>query len=436
MSKKTSYVVGLVLVVPVLVAASVFTVEARELTFEQRVEAQRAIERVYYSHQTGAIRRFDEVVTREILEGKVRTYLKQSAALEQIWNTPVTAEALQHELHRIASSTRLPGRLREVYAALDEDAFVVQECFVRAVLVDRLARSFFAFDDRFHDTSRAEAVEIRRRLTNVEMDPRTEEPHRAVVEISRVDTAELRQRGVRETLLDVKEDTGVTSVELAADEFPRWRAQLPAAIGEVGATEEERDAFVIRVILEENADRVRVASYTVQKVAWDEWWARTEDTFDGTRIRCTADPRSALPQPASGSDRTWEAAVASGQAPILSAESSTTSVCGNPDDTWEPTALDDPPEKRVQHSAVWTGSLMLVWGGWNNSFLNSGGRYDPLTDVWKPTSQTGGPVPRSHHTAVWTGSQMVIWGGSDSEVDPVSLDTDLWRIRSSRRLRS
>ena len=69
--------------------------EARDLTFEERVRAQEAIDHVYYSHQIGATRPFEEAVPRELLERKVRRYLKQSAALEELWHTPITQEALQ-----------------------------------------------------------------------------------------------------------------------------------------------------------------------------------------------------------------------------------------------------------------------------------------------------------------------------------------------------
>src|SRR5438093_867934 len=60
---------------------------------------------------------------------------------------------------------------------------------------------------------------------------------------------------------------------------------------------------------------------------------------------------------------------------------------------------------------------MIVWGGYYygrnpTSELNTGGRYDPSGDTWVPTS-TGPNVPsrRLGHTAVWSGSQMIVWGG-------------------------
>ena len=43
--------------------------------------------------------------------------------------------------------------------------------------------------------------------------------------------------------------------------------------------------------------------------------------------------------------------------------------------------------------------------------LNTGGRYNPGTDSWTATSTTNAPAARYVHTAVWTGSEMIVWGG-------------------------
>src|SRR5207253_1267502 len=40
------------------------------------------------------------------------------------------------------------------------------------------------------------------------------------------------------------------------------------------------------------------------------------------------------------------------------------------------------------------------------------GRYNPGTGGWTATTTTGAPAARDFHTAVWTGSQMIIWGGA------------------------
>jgi hypothetical protein len=82
-------------------------------------------------------------------------------------------------------------------------------------------------------------------------------------------------------------------------------------------------------------------------------------------------------------------------------------------DSWTATSITNAPSGRLQHKAVWTGSEMIVWGGWSggSTYLNTGGRYNPGTDTWTATSITGAPAARAVHTAVWTGSEMIVWGG-------------------------
>ena len=83
-------------------------------------------------------------------------------------------------------------------------------------------------------------------------------------------------------------------------------------------------------------------------------------------------------------------------------------------DTWLPTSLASVPAPRQIHSAVWTGSEMIVWGGDGATVLNTGGRYNPTGDTWTPTSLGANvPTPRYYHAAVWTGTEMIIWGGGN-----------------------
>ena len=80
---------------------------------------------------------------------------------------------------------------------------------------------------------------------------------------------------------------------------------------------------------------------------------------------------------------------------------------------WQQRFNGTPPEKRNKHTAVWTGSEMIVWGGTNGSTrLSNGGLYNPTTNSWAEVSTIDAPVARESHTAVWTGTEMIIWGGS------------------------
>jgi len=104
-----------------------------------------------------------------------------------------------------------------------------------------------------------------------------------------------------------------------------------------------------------------------------------------------------------------------GTATYVLPEISIPDVCTG--DTWAATNTTNVPEARTVHTAVWTGSEMIVWGGQGNSSrLNTGGRYTPSTDTWTATSTTNAPEVRQLHTAVWTGSEMIVWGGADGTI--------------------
>jgi N-acetylneuraminic acid mutarotase len=79
------------------------------------------------------------------------------------------------------------------------------------------------------------------------------------------------------------------------------------------------------------------------------------------------------------------------------------------------TVVSGHPKARYAHTAVWTGSRMIVWGGNVDSItlLADGEIYDPATDTWTGVNGFGEPSARSGHIAVWTGTYMVIWGGYD-----------------------
>lgn len=97
---------------------------------------------------------------------------------------------------------------------------------------------------------------------------------------------------------------------------------------------------------------------------------------------------------------------------------------GGRSDSWVPTAIDAHTPSAYLHTAIWTGSEMIVWGGEDTGVaLNEGAHYDPVTDEWTPTTSTGAPDGRAAHSAVWTGSEMIIWGGRLGAPPPlISLD--------------
>lgn len=92
---------------------------------------------------------------------------------------------------------------------------------------------------------------------------------------------------------------------------------------------------------------------------------------------------------------------------------------------WSPISTIGAPQGRFDHTAVWTGTEMIVFGGQarssthsGNVELNTGGRYNPATDTWSylaPLTMSGPETPdgRYGHFAFWTGSKMLVWGGTN-----------------------
>ncbi|MFH1422161.1 MAG: PKD domain-containing protein, partial [Planctomycetota bacterium] len=92
---------------------------------------------------------------------------------------------------------------------------------------------------------------------------------------------------------------------------------------------------------------------------------------------------------------------------------------------------------RCLHSAVWTGTEMIVWGGTNGvTDYGDGAKFNPATGIWTTLS----PCPlngRYNHKAIWTGSEMIVWGGqtgsgsyfaNGAKYNPM---TDAWTMLSA-----
>src|SRR5438128_10556739 len=76
---------------------------------------------------------------------------------------------------------------------------------------------------------------------------------------------------------------------------------------------------------------------------------------------------------------------------------------------------------------------MIIWGGTDGTnYVHTGGRYNPATDSWTPTGLANVPPGRMDHTAVWTGSEMIVWGGVDETFNDTNTggrynpSTDSW----------
>ncbi len=374
--------------VVLLVVFSINLFASQPLTFEERVKAQEAIERVYYSHRIWPKENpqpkppFEQMVTREQIEAKVTDYLKKSAALDQFWQRPITGEQLQEEMDRMAKGTKDPAILNELFAALDRDPYLIAECLARPILADRLCRNWYANDKKFHKEAKEKAEKALQTLTSENFCGYPEGQYSKV-------TYRLQ---MNDQALENLELTN-KAINLSQEEFDMVFAGTLGE-GRISGVQEKNDSFVITHTIFKSEAEIQIENLSFQKQGLENWF----------QDQCSI---SSFEEPI----------VANGEYfifPIL--ESSCT-------DNWAPTSTGiNVPSARYYHTAVWTGAEMIIWGGYDGAnCLSTGGKYNPTTDSWISTS-TGTNVPsaREVHTAIWTGTEMIIWGGNDGSI---ALDT-------------
>src|SRR5437773_2867930 len=142
--------------------------QPRAFSFVERVAFQRAIEDVYWRHRIWPRNggenpdpkpSLDAVMSQAQLENKVTGYLRDSLALEDYWQRPITTEQLQAEMDRMARDTKQPEVLRELFEALGNDPAVIAECLARPILAERLIGDLSSQDQTRHvESPQAEAL--------------------------------------------------------------------------------------------------------------------------------------------------------------------------------------------------------------------------------------------------------------------------------------
>ncbi|HVM46766.1 MAG TPA: hypothetical protein VMU04_02015 [Candidatus Acidoferrum sp.] len=144
---------------------------------------------------------------------------------------------------------------------------------------------------------------------------------------------------------------------------------------------------------------------------------------DGGRFNPAANSWTPLPINGAPAARASHTAVWTGSEMVVWGGGGDTRVlndgaCYNPSaNTWTALPTGGAPAARENHTAVWTGNEMLVWGGVGGRFYNDGGRYNPTARSWTVLPTVSAPQARSEHTAVWTGTEMIVWGGYSAAVD-------------------
>jgi N-acetylneuraminic acid mutarotase len=419
------------IIVPIVSALALFGPDPlanhsqRVLTFVDRVAYQRVIEEVYWRHRiwpkanAKPKRSLDSVISEAELENKVADYLRKSQALEEYWQRPITSEQLQAEMDRMAKDTKRPSVLREVFAALGNDPFVIAECLARPVLAERLTadRTVVAgvspASAKLFTADTAASTENRLRETTPSA-PSYRLPEIFVPNGCTDDTW---------TATNTKNAPAPRASHTAiwtGSEMIVWGGYDGSYLNTGGRYDPSTDSWA--AISTMNAPAPRGGNTAVwtgsEMIVWGG-----DDGFSvntGGRYNPATDTWTATNTTTAPLGRIFHTAVWDGSEMIVwggwnEFELGTGGRYNPGSDTWAATSITNAPSARFDHAAVWTGSEMIVWAGWNgsNSF-NTGGKYNPSTDSWAATSTTNAPTPRYDHTGVWTGNEMIVWGGKNA----------------------
>jgi hypothetical protein len=104
--------------------------------------------------------------------------------------------------------------------------------------------------------------------------------------------------------------------------------------------------------------------------------------------------------------------------------------------TWEPMS-PGPLSARSYAASAWTGSELLIWGGFTGDccvpsemFLDDGAAFDPATGRWRALPAS--PLSERAPFSVWTGRELIVWGSRDRTVRHLdgaayNPDTNTWR---------
>ncbi len=369
----------------------------------------------------------EAVVSSEQLRERAEDSVRLSNALAVQWQTPVSGEMLQAEMNRMAADTRQPEQLQALMAALGNDPALIAECLARPVLAERLVRDWYAYDERLHGEVAAQAAaglamvttpDDLRNTTGVYNEttwkvgePSAIEPTGAMV----LDETEWASERAQ-----VAERYGTSADAIPTGRVSGLHEDETGYFALVVLAQSETHLRIATVRWQKQPFDTWWAS---EKAAFDTTLAPVTFTYTLPRVQGEMMGESSwLPTP-SIPVRTNVTAVWTGSEMITFGGGSLGTGRTNDGwrynpatDSWFTIASVNAPMERFAHTAIWSGTEMIVWGGcgpFEYSFceLSSGGRYNPVTGVWTATSTTNAPAARLYHTAVWTGSEMIVWGG-------------------------
>jgi N-acetylneuraminic acid mutarotase len=391
--------------------------QSRAFSFAERVAYQRIIEDIYWRHRIWPKENpdpkpsLDAVMSQAQLENKVAGYLRDSLALQDYWQQPIASEQLQAEMDRMARDTKQPEVLRELFEALGNDPAVIAECLVRPILTGRLIADFSGQDQAQHvespQTDELRSMSVATTLGKV------------VYTLPEIADTCTDDTWTATTTANAPLARRFHTAVWTGSEMIVWGGGLSGAppFNTGGRYDPSTDSWTATSLTNALTGRTdHTAVWTgSEMIVWGGYDGtnvlNTGGRYNPTTNTWTATNTTNAPARA-GHTAVWTG----GEMIVWGGNGNTGSRYDPTTNTWMATSTTNAPTPRSRHTAVWTGSEMIIWGGDGSTGpshlpVNTGGRYNPSTNSWAATSTSNAPTDRYWHTAVWTGSEMIVWGG-------------------------
>ena len=377
------------------------------------------------------------LTTNQIYQ-KVTQNLNKERLLLENYNIELSDDLIQKELNRIVKDTHKPQKLNKLFSLFHHDPQQIAECFIRPILVDKLISENYYKDKNQFLTIQNEAL---RTLNNHKNNIWSKNNARLSKSIYQFNS-NIENRG-----LTINEE-GVELFSIAESNF---KQVLNHFLNDEYKLHETKQAFYFIQIKQLNESIFEKLTYSWQKPILLDWLSKKQynkNTFVPLNyfVKNISIPEIINNSPSSFTTlmknptaRVEHTAIWTGNEMIIwggndDFGNSDTGGMYNPmTHVWTELSLNNAPRSRVQHTAIWTGTHMIIWGGLHGSNdLNTGALFNPTTNTWTETTTVNSPIPTKEHTAVWSGTEMLVWGGnpSDNKVRRYNPQLNEWNISS------
>jgi len=363
---------------------------------------------------------FKEVKNAALVMDQVFDNVKKEAVLSSQFNIQISHEMLKHDLKRMVTQSQDMTGLKEMFSLLNNDPRTISECISRPYLVAQKIRYSYAWYLPIHHKTKTQA--------ELQLDD-----YKQYGELNNINSNEMVYQQQTDLTEYRHQPTKEFSVTLDEKEF---QAKIKAT--KRPQLQETASGFIYQEIIELSNHQLKVRNLYWKKQRLSTWLNQQKTTlsvpdlseeniimpimpvdkksqFDVKQMQSDSWREERLIGPRSSHSAVWTGSEMIVWGGLNDGNELNTGGRYNPiTDSWQTMSIDMAPQARGGHIAIWTGSEMIIWGGSNSVGLTSGGRYNPLSDSWQTMNQVGAPEKRTFYSAIWSGSELIVWGGQNS----------------------